>query len=296
MNTNQIKMFLEVANLGSFRKAAQKHQLSQRAVSHQISLLENELEVKLFVRQHNRIQLTNAGELFIKRGVDLLNFANQSKQELQNADEAVKRELNIGYFSPYDGMLIRKHILNHPSLAHNISFNIIEESVEHLISDIKLGALDLALIIKYGKNNEQEMIEREFKTQYVDSGPMMIGVSKQSKEAQLEEFPKRLLSERPILYYSPEDSTYLSSIFSSALSSSRMKLKRINTWEHLQLLVELNQSVAFYPGNQTDFFTNEFENIKYLRIENDNINYTYEYIFNKDNKNPLIEEYLGLRR
>lgn len=294
MNTNQIKMFLDVANLGSFRKAAQKHQLSQRAVSHQISLLEEELEVKLFIRQHNRIRLTIAGELFVKRASELLNFANRSKQELQHADEAVKKELKIGYFSPYDGMLIRKHILNHPSLNQHISFNIVEESVEHLVSDIKLGALDLALIIKYGDNDEQKMIDREFASRYLDSGPMMIGVSTRSEAAKLDVFPKSRLSDKPVLYYSSEDSTYLSSIFSSALTEPNIRLKRINTWEHLQLLVELNQCVAFYPGNQTDFFTNRFEDIKYLKIEDDKSQYTYEYIFSKGNRNPLIEEYLDL--
>ena len=50
LNTTQLECFLAVANCLNFSRAAEQLRLTQPAVSHQISTLEDELGVKLFKR------------------------------------------------------------------------------------------------------------------------------------------------------------------------------------------------------------------------------------------------------
>lgn len=60
----RLKVFMTVASEGSFTKAASLLQISQPAVSQNISELEKTLGVKLFERLHGEIRLTDQGRLF----------------------------------------------------------------------------------------------------------------------------------------------------------------------------------------------------------------------------------------
>jgi LysR family glycine cleavage system transcriptional activator len=63
---NPLRVFEAVARLGSFTKGADELHVSQSAVSRQISLLEDYLQVKLFNREQRGISLTEAGRAYQK--------------------------------------------------------------------------------------------------------------------------------------------------------------------------------------------------------------------------------------
>lgn len=70
MNLEQMKSFLSVANTGSYSAAAKERFLSQPAISNQMKMLEEELGVKLFLRNLKNVTLTEQGYKFKK-------YANQ---------------------------------------------------------------------------------------------------------------------------------------------------------------------------------------------------------------------------
>ncbi len=65
MNTTQLRCFLSVAEYLSFARAAEQLNMTQPAISHQISSLEKELDVQLFVRTTRSVTLTEEGSIFI---------------------------------------------------------------------------------------------------------------------------------------------------------------------------------------------------------------------------------------
>ena len=60
MNTVQLECFLAVAEYLNFSKAADFLKITQPAVSHQITSLEDELGTRLFVRTSKNVSLTEA--------------------------------------------------------------------------------------------------------------------------------------------------------------------------------------------------------------------------------------------
>ena len=62
MNTTQLECFMAVANFLNFSRAAESLRLTQPAVSHQISTLENEMGVRLFHRTSKSVR-SDAGGL-----------------------------------------------------------------------------------------------------------------------------------------------------------------------------------------------------------------------------------------
>ena len=65
MELRLLQTFAAVAELRHFARAAERCNLSQPAVSHQIRQLEESLGTKLLNRDGRRVSLTVAGELFL---------------------------------------------------------------------------------------------------------------------------------------------------------------------------------------------------------------------------------------
>jgi len=66
MDFDQLEIFLEVARLSSFSRAAEKRFRTQPAVSSQIRALEEEVGARLLDRSGGRVSLTASGKLFFK--------------------------------------------------------------------------------------------------------------------------------------------------------------------------------------------------------------------------------------
>lgn len=74
---------LAVVETGSYTKAAQKMNLTQPAVSHQIRLLESEFDIKLFYRAKNKLKLTPQGKI-------LVQYARRAAAVYANACQAIE--------------------------------------------------------------------------------------------------------------------------------------------------------------------------------------------------------------
>ncbi len=80
MDFDQLRTFIEVAQLGSFSRAAEKVLRSQPAVSAQIRQLEQEYGQKLFDRTAKSVRLTPAGEVVLDYARQLLVLQKRSIQ------------------------------------------------------------------------------------------------------------------------------------------------------------------------------------------------------------------------
>ena len=66
MNTTQIKYFLTAARTLNFTEAANQLYISQPALSKQITAIESELNMQLFIRSKKKVRLTPAGAVLLK--------------------------------------------------------------------------------------------------------------------------------------------------------------------------------------------------------------------------------------
>ncbi len=99
MELRQLKYFVTVATEGQFIKAAEKLFVSQSALSQQVNNLEEELGVALFdkrKRKINRIvELTYAGEQFLKDAKKILELCEKAKEKLKEHQET---EIRLGTY------------------------------------------------------------------------------------------------------------------------------------------------------------------------------------------------------
>jgi len=82
MHIEMLRVFCDLADLRSFSRTAEKHLLSQSAVSQQLAQLEMAHKCQLIDRKKRPIELTKAGQSLYQAAKDILERYEQLKNEL----------------------------------------------------------------------------------------------------------------------------------------------------------------------------------------------------------------------
>ena len=96
MYNPQLDAFVQVADCGSFNKAAEALYLSSTAVIKQINLLERDLDLRLFLRTHRGLQLTKAGQSLYQDAKYIIQYCKDSVTRARNAMEEAGQVIRIG--------------------------------------------------------------------------------------------------------------------------------------------------------------------------------------------------------
>ena len=96
MYNPQLDTFLCVAEAGSFNKAAEKLYISPPAVIKQINLLEENLDLQLFVRTHRGLVLTKAGQSLYQDTKYIIQYCKDSVTRAKNAMQETENVIRIG--------------------------------------------------------------------------------------------------------------------------------------------------------------------------------------------------------
>lgn len=81
MNLKQLEAFVEVAEGGSFSRAAKNLYLTQPTISAHVASLEKELEVRLFVRNTKEVSLSAEGQTLYKYASQMVDLEKRIEEE-----------------------------------------------------------------------------------------------------------------------------------------------------------------------------------------------------------------------
>ena len=96
MDFDQLEIFLEVARLSSFSRAAEKRFRTQPAISSQIRALEEEVGARLLDRSGGRVSLTASGKLFFAYAEDALDRRKRILNEIAETEHVPRGEIVVG--------------------------------------------------------------------------------------------------------------------------------------------------------------------------------------------------------
>ncbi len=95
VDIQKIETFLAAAENLSLSEAARQLHLSQPSVSHQIKVLEQDLDVTLFIRSNTGLQLTEAGRLLLPWARRLLHDTSNLRDMMSSLHDDIVGELRI---------------------------------------------------------------------------------------------------------------------------------------------------------------------------------------------------------
>lgn len=140
--------FRTVTEWGGFTPAASKLGLSPSAVTKSIAGLEHELGVRLFNRTTRRIALTDAGQQFYERTLDILGSLEAAEASMRDTNVAPRGRVNIVMPNSFGRVTVAPElpgfVARHPDITLDIHFN--DEPVDMIKEGYDLAVLARELV------------------------------------------------------------------------------------------------------------------------------------------------------
>jgi DNA-binding transcriptional LysR family regulator len=145
----RLKIFREVAVLGSFTRAAEVLGYAQPSVSHHIAQLERELGAQLFERQPRRVRLTPAGQVFLGHVQSVLARLTDAQREVTETARAGAAVLRIAAFPTAAATLIPAAAGAFRTQRPDAELRLTEAGPPAALSGLLAGDQDLAIVYGY---------------------------------------------------------------------------------------------------------------------------------------------------
>lgn len=163
MELRHVRYFLAAAENRSISKASRRLHVSQPAVSRQIRDLEEELGVRLFLRERSGLRLTAAGERLLGYARSIVGLADEAAAAMRELGHD-RPPLAIGFLttSPcsFLGQGLKSFRERHPEQR----FTIFEMSPAEQVEALRDGRIDIALIGNPCAAVHEEFVTRELFT------------------------------------------------------------------------------------------------------------------------------------
>ena len=144
MELTQLRTFRIVAETLNFTRAAERLNLTQSAVSHQIKALERELGEPLFIRAKRGVKLSQAGKIALGHTEQILDEAEAMREHVSGREHEpvgrVRAAAATQAFVHLFATLFESFIRAHPGIELSFRTTV---STDQTVTDILNGAADV---------------------------------------------------------------------------------------------------------------------------------------------------------
>ncbi len=290
MNIRQFQYFISVAEHLSFTKAAKEHFIAQTAMSQQIAAIEKQLGVKLFLRSNRSVQLTAAGNIFLREAKLIVSLTDEAIRKTQHAASGIVGSLKIGFLGPNEKHFLPHLIRNFRSTYPNISLNFIQDNTETINSYIKRGLLDIAFTDSY---NLDEI--SDFHWKLICSDPICVVLHREHPLANETKISlSALVHEAFVTIDSQEYHNAFSHMLDFITSKGGFTPQIISQHRHPEtvlLMIEAGVGIALLPH----YFLNAYVNpdLKFIELEGEGDFVHTIVTWQKQHTNPSIPLFLN---
>ncbi len=159
MDWDKLRIFHAVAEAGSFTHAANTLNLSQSAISRQVSALEQELSVPLFHRHARGLVMTEQGETLYRTAHDVLLKLDAVKNQLTDSTERPEGRLRVTTTVGLGTSWLTSRVHEFMELYPEVQLELILENGE-----LDLFTREADCAIWFRKPSQGELIQRRLFT------------------------------------------------------------------------------------------------------------------------------------
>lgn len=213
----KVKTLLTVAEEKNFTRAAEKLNLTQPAVSHQINLLEEELNTQIFIRKKGDILPTQSGEIIINYARRINAMYNKLKDEITDSNRHINIKLGITHTAESNQIteIIGLYLKENPE----VKVTIITDTTKELYKMVDNYELDLAIVdTKYNYESLDFIL--------LDSDYLVCVLSNNNKLAEKDVITIDELRDENLILRLPSSTTR--KLFSATLESINESLDNFN--------------------------------------------------------------------
>lgn len=239
LNMNQLRCFYEVAKNLSFSRAADNLFVSQPAVSTQIKLFEDYLNLKVFRRKQGEILLTDVGEKIYTYVLRIFELERQLEDVISDFQKFIKISLRIGTTKTYARFLMPIILKPFSEAFPEVTIELDEGSSLNMSNSLLNFKNSLAIVSKVEEN--PDIIFRPLMFEEV----ILIASSTDSLSKK-NNIKLTEIENRPIILKEYGSGTY--KVVMENLAKEGLKLNIIaktSNMEFIKELVKQEQAIAF---------------------------------------------------
>jgi LysR family hydrogen peroxide-inducible transcriptional activator len=146
LQLHQLEYVLAVARHHSFTRAAEEIKIAQSSLSQQVSNLEKELGVDLFVRTTRSVYLSSVGEDFVEHAIRIMSEVRSAQLCIQEYVSIDKGHLNVGLIPVVAHYPIPKLLADFNREFPGVKLSLIENQDDELLDLLSSSKLDAAIV------------------------------------------------------------------------------------------------------------------------------------------------------
>lgn len=266
MNINQLKYFIAVAEFKSFTKAAQQFYISQTAITQQIHVLEEHMNVSLFDRTKRPIALTPAGNVFLKEAKAILERMDAAITRVHDASTGLVGTLRIGYTKGYE----RSNLSNTMRQFHLDFPNLLITCYRGDTDMLAAGLFNNDYDIIFTWDSTNILAEENIEYKLMERVPLSVALYNSHPLANRRNLRRGELRNERILYMSPAGSaeSYGDDHFIELYRQAGFVpniLFRSSDIESILMMVAAEEGISILPSTVTDKLK-DAENLKFIPL------------------------------
>ncbi|BDH45944.1 LysR family transcriptional regulator [Salmonella enterica subsp. enterica serovar Choleraesuis] len=154
--------------MGSIRAASRAAGISQPALSKAIQELEQGLAIRLFIRQRQGVNLTEAGENFFRHASLILEELRVAQEDIQQRLGAASGTVNIGVGGSIARTIMPQVITRFRREFPQVRVRVVEGQLVSMIPALRQGELDFTINTYYQSHLDNELsyeylMDREYR-------------------------------------------------------------------------------------------------------------------------------------
>lgn len=143
MNLKQLEAFVQIADSGSFSKAAKDLYLTQPTISAHVSTLEKELNTRLFVRNTKEVKLSDSGTVLYDYAKQMIVLQKQIEDTFAVREEKAQQRITIAASTIPAQYLLPDILANFVEKYPNQQFKIIEADSSQVVEMVVNHKVDI---------------------------------------------------------------------------------------------------------------------------------------------------------
>ena len=171
VETRLLHYFLTVARERNITNAAKVLHITQPTLSRQMTLLEEQLGVKLFVRDSRPLALTDEGFLLRRRAEEILELVEKTEAEVSAQEEQVEGSVSIGCGELASTKLLMEMVAGFSEQFPRVTFDVYTANADRIKHRMDNGLTDVGLLLEPVEMERYEFIRMPVRERWVAMMP-----------------------------------------------------------------------------------------------------------------------------
>lgn len=287
MEIDRLEEFVILADCLNFSQAANLLFITQPVLSRHIRDLEENLGVRLFIRDTHRVALTPIGEVLAQEAREVLNAYHKAIRSVELAKKNFSGRLKVGVLGP-DARVISYDFTRYLDTTGKLQVEYISSSsMETLLRMLEEDSLDLAFVVDLDSENYKEL-----EIKWVMNEPLYVVVSEEHSLSHRETLTIEELSGESMIAFSSETEPNIASFHKRLFRNHGVDIKIVRTVANLE-------SGLFYAGTGIGFFlipqnrSNMVGDMMMIPLQNEDTHSTLSLVWKKNRVNSAIKAFVS---